>query len=222
MLGIHLNYIPGSYRPHLEPGTKLDEVEQRSLEASDRWYVDFGAYAHLQRNTPQTAAYGLNDSPAALAAWIVEKFRDWSDCYGDVEHRFTKDELLSNVTLYWMTETIQIQLKKGALELCVLALLARRESYAYEIASTLAAGVDMGEGTIYPLMRRMQSDGLVTTYLEESSSGPPRKYYQLTKAGRAALIAQKAEWNAFTASVAKILADVNLATPVAKIVGAGS
>ena len=70
------------------------------------WYADFGAYAHLQRNTPQTAAYGLNDSPAALAAWIVEKFRDWSDCDGDVERRFSKDELLNNVTLYWMTETI--------------------------------------------------------------------------------------------------------------------
>jgi pimeloyl-ACP methyl ester carboxylesterase len=51
-------------------------------------------------------AYGLNDSPAALAAWILEKFRDWADCDGDLERRFTKDELLSNVTLYWMTETI--------------------------------------------------------------------------------------------------------------------
>ena len=69
--------------------------------------------------------------------------------------------------------TTQIQLKKGALELCVLALLARRESYAYEIASTLATGVGMGEGTIYPLMRRMQDDGLVDTRLVESNSGPP-------------------------------------------------
>src|ERR1700738_3047558 len=83
-----------------------------------------------------------------------------------------------------MTESIQIQLKKGALELCVLALLARRESYAYEIASTLAAGVDMGEGTIYPLMRRMQNDGLVDTRLVESNSGPPRKYYRLHSGGR--------------------------------------
>ena len=63
----------------------------------------------------------------------------------------------------------------------------------------------MGEGTIYPLMRRMQADGLVKTYLEESSSGPPRKYYQLTKAGHAALASQKAEWNAFTTSVARVL-----------------
>ncbi len=105
-IGIHLNYIPGSYRPYLGPGEELTQVERRSLEDTDRWYVDFGAYAHLQRNTPLTAAYGLNDSPAALAAWIVEKFRDWSDCDGDLERRFSKDELLSNVTLYWMTETI--------------------------------------------------------------------------------------------------------------------
>src|SRR5436309_308123 len=84
-----------------------------------------------------------------------------------------------------MTESPnQIQLKKGALELCVLALLALRESYAYEIASTLATAVGMGEGTIYPLMRRMQDDGLVDTRLVESSSGPPRKYYRLTASGR--------------------------------------
>jgi PadR family transcriptional regulator len=106
-----------------------------------------------------------------------------------------------------MTESIQIQLKKGALELCVLALLARRESYAYEIASTLAAGVDMGEGTIYPLMRRMQNDGLVDTRLAESNSGPPRKYYRLTSAGRAAFVAQKREWRAFTDAVNQLLGE---------------
>ena len=103
--------------------------------------------------------------------------------------------------------TIQVQLKKGALELCVLALLARGESYAYEIASTLAAGVDMGEGTIYPLMRRMQNVGLVDTRLAESNSGPPRKYYRLTPAGRAALAVQKREWQAFADAVAQLLGD---------------
>jgi pimeloyl-ACP methyl ester carboxylesterase len=106
MLGIHLNYIPGSYRPHLEPGAKLAAIEQASLDDDDRWYAESGAYAHIQRTHPQSLAYGLNDSPAALAAWIVEKFRDWADCDGEVERRFTRDELLSNVTLYWMTETI--------------------------------------------------------------------------------------------------------------------
>ena len=119
-----------------------------------------------------------------------------------------------------MSESLLVQLRKGVLDMCVLAMLARQDGYAYDIASRLADGIGMGEGTIYPLMRRMQADGLVKTYLEESSSGPPRKYYQLTKAGRAALAAQKAEWNGFTSSVAKILADANLASP--RIVGGAS
>jgi PadR family transcriptional regulator PadR len=118
-----------------------------------------------------------------------------------------------------VSDSLQVQLRKGVLDLCVLALLARQDGYAYDIASRLAEAIGMGEGTIYPLMRRMQTDGLVTTYLEESSSGPPRKYYQLTKAGRSALVEQTADWNAFTASVAKILSDAKPAAPAAKIVG---
>ena len=118
-----------------------------------------------------------------------------------------------------MTDSLLVQLRKGVLDLCVLALLERSDGYAYDIASRLADAIGMGEGTIYPLMRRMQTDGLVRTYLEESSSGPPRKYYQLTKAGRAALAAQKAEWNVFTASVAKVLSDAKVAAPAAKIAG---
>lgn len=106
-----------------------------------------------------------------------------------------------------MTETIEIQLKKGVLSLCVLALLARADSYAYEIASRLADAIDMGEGTIYPLMRRMQSDGLVETYLVESSSGPSRKYYRLTTAGTDALASQSDEWRAFVRAVDSVLAD---------------
>ncbi|MCK9543107.1 MAG: PadR family transcriptional regulator [Novosphingobium sp.] len=105
-----------------------------------------------------------------------------------------------------MAESIEVQLKKGVLGMCVLALLARGNSYAYEIASQLSHAVGMGEGTIYPLMRRMQTDGLVKTYLEESPSGPPRKYYQLTDAGRASFTAQLAEWRGFTASVEQLIA----------------
>lgn len=106
-----------------------------------------------------------------------------------------------------MPETIEIQLKKGVLGLCVLALLARADSYAYEIASRLSDAIDMGEGTIYPLMRRMQSDGLVETYLVESPAGPSRKYYRLTPAGRDALAAQAAEWSRFARAVGDIVAD---------------
>jgi PadR family transcriptional regulator PadR len=87
------------------------------------------------------------------------------------------------------------------LELCVLALLSQQDSYAYELASRLATDVGMGEGTIYPLMRRLQTDGLVKTYLVESANGPSRKYYKLTSAGRTAYVAQKAEWLEFTAAI---------------------
>jgi PadR family transcriptional regulator PadR len=106
-----------------------------------------------------------------------------------------------------MPEAIDIQLKKGALDLCVLALLSRSDSYAYEIASRLADAIGMGEGTIYPLMRRMQSDGLVETYLVESSSGPSRKYYRLTPAGKASLAAQTQAWRSFAGAVQMILGD---------------
>lgn len=60
----------------------------------------------IQGTRPQTLAYGMNDSSVGLAAWIIEKFRAWNDCEGDVEKRFSRDELLANVTLYWLTQTI--------------------------------------------------------------------------------------------------------------------
>jgi PadR family transcriptional regulator PadR len=102
-------------------------------------------------------------------------------------------------------EAIEIQLKKGALELCVLALLAQHDSYAYEIASRLADAIGMGEGTIYPLMRRLQADGLVQTYLVESPSGPPRKYYRLSDAGKKSFESQKDAWASFSGSVDQIV-----------------
>ena len=114
-----------------------------------------------------------------------------------------------------MPEAIEIQLKKGVLTLCVLALLERGDSYAYEIAGRMAEAVDMGEGTVYPLMRRMQSDGLVETYMVESPAGPSRKYYRLTDAGRAALASQKAEWTAFARAV-DALVDAPAADPARK------
>ena len=104
-----------------------------------------------------------------------------------------------------MPEAIEIQLKKGALELCVLALLSKQDNYAYEIASRLADAIGMGEGTIYPLMRRLQSDGLVETYLAESPSGPPRKYYRLTEAGKTSFTSQRGAWNSFSKAVQGIL-----------------
>ena len=107
-----------------------------------------------------------------------------------------------------MTESLQIQLKKGVLEMCVLALLSHGDNYAYDIASRMAEAVGMGEGTIYPLMRRMQNDGLVTTYLQESGSGPPRKYYEITKTGALTLKSQVQDWLAFETAVKTILGDM--------------
>ncbi|WP_310539264.1 PadR family transcriptional regulator [Phenylobacterium sp.] len=104
-----------------------------------------------------------------------------------------------------MPEAIEIQLKKGALELCVLALLHRQDSYAYDIAARLAEAIGMGEGTIYPLMRRLQADGLVETYLVESSAGPPRKYYRLSEGGKRTFASQQAAWTSFSAAVDQIV-----------------
>ena len=106
-----------------------------------------------------------------------------------------------------MSESLQVQLKKGVLEMCVLALLSRGDNYAYDIASRMAEAVGMGEGTVYPLMRRMQNEGLVTTYLMESASGPSRKYYKITRSGALALKSQIADWKAFETSVRKILGE---------------
>jgi len=107
-----------------------------------------------------------------------------------------------------MSESNQVQLKKGVLEMLVLALLGKGESYAYEIANQLADLIGMGEGTIYPLMRRLQNDGLVATYLQESDTGPSRKYYRLTQPGRAALAAQRAQWDSFSATIVKFLEQI--------------
>jgi pimeloyl-ACP methyl ester carboxylesterase len=106
VIGLHLNYIPGSYWPYIPPERPITAEEQEAIDSEVRWVEVFGGYMHVQATEPQTLAYALNDSPVGLATWIIEKFKDWADCDGDVYRRFTRDELLTNVTLYWMTETI--------------------------------------------------------------------------------------------------------------------
>jgi pimeloyl-ACP methyl ester carboxylesterase len=98
LTGIHLNYIPGSYRPYLEEGQQLSGEELQSEKGADDWYTDEGGYIHQQKTKPLTLAYGLNDSPLGLAAWIVEKYFGWGDCNGNIESRFTKDELLGETS----------------------------------------------------------------------------------------------------------------------------
>ncbi len=106
LYGIHLTSITRP-TPYLGPGSSpLTDAEQALITQRDKWFADEGGYNHIQGTKPQTLAYGLNDSPAGLAAWIVEKYRTWSDCGGDVEKSYTKDELLTIVTIYWVTQTI--------------------------------------------------------------------------------------------------------------------
>ena len=111
LLGIHLNYIPGSYFPYLEKNEWFTEEEIQSQKDSDNWYRDHGAYAHQHKTKPLTLAYGLNDSPVGACAWIVEKYFEWSECHGDIENVFTKNELLANVSLYWFTQTIHSSIR---------------------------------------------------------------------------------------------------------------
>jgi len=106
VMAFHLNYIPGSYFPFVDESSPTNEEEKAFLASAERWVEEKGAYWHVQRIQPQTVAAALNDSPMGLAAWLIDKYRDWADCDGNVERRFTKDELLAHVTLYWLTETI--------------------------------------------------------------------------------------------------------------------
>jgi pimeloyl-ACP methyl ester carboxylesterase len=84
----------------------LTPEERAWFETAAAWGATEGAYGAMHRTKPQTAAFGLTDSPVGLAAWIVEKLRAWSDCGGDIERSFSKDEILTNVTIYWLTATI--------------------------------------------------------------------------------------------------------------------
>ena len=103
VIGIHLNFPTGALATDAPPSA----AEEAWIESTRQWMVEEGGYIAIQGTRPQTLAYALNDSPVGLAAWIVEKWRAWSDCGGDVERCFTKDQLLTNVTLYWVTETIR-------------------------------------------------------------------------------------------------------------------
>jgi len=92
--GLHVNFLT-------VPPPK-DGAPPPPSESRVRFDATGTGYQHIQRTKPQTVGYLLDDSPAGLAAWIVEKFREWSDCGGDVERSFTKDQLLTNVMLYWV------------------------------------------------------------------------------------------------------------------------
>ena len=100
---------------------------------------------------------------------------------------------------------MNVQLKKGSLNLCVLALLCEQDMYGYELAARISEAVRISEGTIYPLLKRIHDEGYVTTYLRESQEGPPRKYYSATYEGRLEKERLLLEWNDFVSGMKKIL-----------------
>ncbi|HEX6553201.1 MAG TPA: alpha/beta hydrolase, partial [Ktedonobacteraceae bacterium] len=107
VLGIHLTDIGFPREITFPPEVpNPSPAEGRFLGSVGMWFFQEGAYASLQTTKPQTIAYALSDSPVGLAGWIVEKFRAWSDCGGEIERRFSKDELLTNIMIYWVTGTI--------------------------------------------------------------------------------------------------------------------
>jgi pimeloyl-ACP methyl ester carboxylesterase len=103
--GLHLNMCRSGPPPGGNPNDGLTAAERERLKRVERWQNEETGYQRIQGTKPQTLGYALNDSPVGLAAWIVEKFRAWCDCAGDPEKIFTKDELLTNISLYWFTQT---------------------------------------------------------------------------------------------------------------------
>ncbi|SIT11646.1 Pimeloyl-ACP methyl ester carboxylesterase [Zobellia uliginosa] len=111
VIGLHLNYISDSYEPYFKENESIDTHIVKFRKYTQMWNEQEGAYALVHSTKPLSLAYGLNDSPIGLCAWILEKFKAWSDNNGAIENSFTKQELLANVTLYWFTQTIHSSIR---------------------------------------------------------------------------------------------------------------
>lgn len=142
VIGIHLNYIPGSYKPYLRENDSLTDREKDFLRGKEEWVQNEGAYGQVQGTKPQSLAFAMNDSPVGMAAWILEKAKGWSACDGDVFDHFTFEELLTNITLYWVTQTfgsstrLYYEARRSPLQFqpgqrvnvpCAIAVFAREE-----------------------------------------------------------------------------------------------
>lgn len=132
-MGVHLNFLP--LRRDLAPLPSAGPAEQKYLKELKHWLAEETGYSQLQGTRPQTLAFALSDSPAGLAAWIVEKMRAWSDCGGDVESVFTKDEILANVAFYWFT---------GAIGSSFWPYYARQHAHGWPIPDGQTVDVPMG------------------------------------------------------------------------------
>lgn len=109
LVGIHLTYLGYPISPADQ--SNLSDAEQQYLNSIQQWLMHEGGYIMIQSTKPQTLAYALNDSPSGIAAWLVEKYRAWSDCDGDVERRFSKDDLLTTIMIYWATSTMNASMR---------------------------------------------------------------------------------------------------------------
>ncbi|MEO2197442.1 MAG: epoxide hydrolase family protein [bacterium] len=146
--GIHTPGAPP--RQQREPNT---EPERDYLRRSELWSVDETGYQRIQGTKPQTLAFGLTDSPIGLAAWITEKLRSWSDCDGNVENRFSKDQILTLVSIYWHTRTIGTSVR-----------------YYYANGLGSSRGRSRGGGPVQVPQGYAQFVGI------PSRSGPPRSF----------------------------------------------
>ncbi len=106
LLGIHLTDVPSTHAKTADKLPDLSMAEKAFVAKNKAWQEKEAGYQKIQGTKPETLAYGLNDSPVGLLGWIIEKFYAWSDNDGNIEHTFTKDDLLTNVMIYWVTQSI--------------------------------------------------------------------------------------------------------------------
>ena len=106
VIALHLNFILGAPSDPKNPFVGLSEKELADVEWKRNYDLHEAGYQAIQGTKPQSLAYGMTDSPVGLAGWIVEKFKTWSDCSDDIARSYTKDQILENVMLYWVTGTI--------------------------------------------------------------------------------------------------------------------
>lgn len=104
---------------------------------------------------------------------------------------------------------MNIQYKKGVIELCILSVLSKKDMYGYELSEYISKKIDISDGTVYPILRKLKADGLVKTYLSEESGGPPRKYYSITQTGLDNFRHDSAEWISFTQTVNNMIKGVD-------------
>jgi len=100
---------------------------------------------------------------------------------------------------------MNIQYKKGVIELCILYELIKADRYGYELSTYISTEIDISDGTVYPILRKLKSEGYVTTFLSEFSGGPPRKYYSITESGKQKYKSEAKEWLDFGDTIRKML-----------------